>query len=279
MGWFDNIFGGGQAQGYRDQMNYLNQIPQQWNSLDPFIQAGQNQLPGFTNLLSQLQNGSYVNNAMKNFYQSPLYQNQMNAALAGANQAAAAGGQLGTPASQQAAEQAAGAIASQNQNAYLQNVMQGAGMGLSGGENIIGLGSQDALQKANAMSDLLQAQGDTAYNEDRANATGMDNALAFGLNGLATAFGGPMGGAMASGATGQMGGGQGGSSGFLGSLGRGLQDFGFGNRMYQMPQYSGQQNYGYNPYYYYGGYNPMMGNQGYQPGAWNDPNLYNNVWS
>ena len=248
MGFLDsieNMFSGGQMNGYGDMMNYLRQIPGLYDQLNPYIDASKGMLPGYENTLNQLQNGSYVNNAMKNSYQSPLYQNQMNASMNAANQAAAAGGTLGTPGAQQTAERAAQALSAQDQNNYLQNVMQGTGMGLQGTQGLIGMGNQDQLLKTQGLAENLQNMGSMQYGQDVSQASGLNGMLGFLGNGVANMLSPGMGG-------------------ILGGIGRTMGDFGFGNQMPQMNpwQRSGVGSYqGYVPNYQ--GYVPDFASQDY----------------
>lgn len=233
MGMFDditNFFSGGSQNGYNDAMKYENQIPGLWNQMNPWMNAGKNAMPGYMNTLGSLTNdpSGYMNNIMKNYYQSPMYNAQMSAATNAADQAGAASGNLGTVSQMQAAEQAAGNVASQNQNNYMNQVMGGLGMGLNGTQSMIGMGNNDQLQKIGGLTDNINNQANTAFNEDRAQTSGFQNALAFGGKSAADYATGGL-----SGMFGNMFGSTGGSGGGSGSsLPAGVQQ---DPNAYQMP--------------------------------------------
>jgi len=72
MSWFSNMFGGKNPAD--SAMPYLNQIPGQTQKYQqPWLQAGQNQLPGLQDQYSQLMNdpGGRMNKIGESFKESP----------------------------------------------------------------------------------------------------------------------------------------------------------------------------------------------------------------
>ena len=181
MGWLDNFFSGNQEQAYRDAGQYYNQVPGYWNSaVNPMVNAMNGALPGYMKTLGQLTTdpSSFQNNIMQNYYKSPMYNDQLNAATTAANQAGAASGTIGTPSQQEAVAQAAQNIASQNENNYVNQVMGGLSQGLSGTQGVIGMGNQDELARAQALTQNASDQAANTWGQDTAQGTGWMNMLA-----------------------------------------------------------------------------------------------------
>ena len=119
----------------------LNQIPGQIKPYyDPYINAGKESLGTLQNQYGQLSNdpGKRFAELGAGYKESPGYQATLREALAGANNAAAmgGGGGLGTPGHQQYAAQAAGDVANQDYEQYLNHIMDLYGKGLGGEQNL-----------------------------------------------------------------------------------------------------------------------------------------------
>lgn len=164
MGLFD-IFGGGKDPS-KDAMKYLNQVPGTVKPYyDPFIQAGQRQLPGleeqYAGLISNP--GQMLNQIGSGYQQSPGYEFALQQALQGAQHSAAAGGMAGSPMAQQQSMQLANDIASQDYQRYLQNALGLYGTGLSGSQGLynMGYGASDTL--AQLLAGNLGSQASLGY--------------------------------------------------------------------------------------------------------------------
>ena len=145
---------------------YIGQIPGQTAGYyQPYIQAGQEALPGLQGQYGELLNdpGGKFNKIGEGFHESPGFQFALQQALQGANHAAAAGGMAGSPQNQQQDMSLATNLA--NQDYY--NWMQGAtglyGQGLQGQQGLAGLGQQSASSLADMVAQSLAQQGQYAY--------------------------------------------------------------------------------------------------------------------
>jgi hypothetical protein len=126
-------------------MTQLNKIPGQVNPYyQPYINAGQAAQQKLTG-----QYGSLIDNPGQKFAElgagykeSPGYQAKLREALAGANNAAALGGAggLGSYGHEQLASQAAGDVANQDFEQYINHILGMYGKGLGGEEDINKMG-------------------------------------------------------------------------------------------------------------------------------------------
>jgi hypothetical protein len=143
------------------------------------------------------------------FQASPGYQYQVDQATRAANQAAAAGGMLGSPAEQAGLQKNVMGLANQDYYNFMDRGMKDYSMGLSGLGDINQLGYNASSGLANNLAQALMSQANLAYagqqnkNQNRA---GMWS----GLGGL---FGGMLGAGSPSNLMGSMGG-----AGGIGSL-------------------------------------------------------------
>jgi hypothetical protein len=133
---------------------------------------------------------------------SPGYQYNVNQATNAANNAAAAGGYVGSPAEQEnLAKQIAG-ISSQDYNSYLSNALSQYGLGLQGTSNLNTMGYQANTGYAGNLSDVLNSEANLSYagtQGKNANQSAMlNNLLKLGATGAGYYFGGPAGGIAAS---------------------------------------------------------------------------------
>ncbi len=116
---------------------------------DPWINAGRTALPTVMGQYSQLINdpASIYNMLGAGFESSPGYQYNYDQSMNGINQAAAAGGMLGSPSHQQQAGTQASALANQDYYNYMGGMQNLYGTGLSGmqGINQMGYNASDAM--------------------------------------------------------------------------------------------------------------------------------------
>lgn len=155
---------------------YLNQIPDELKKyFDPYIQQGrgvdpslQEQYQGMTNDPS-----GFLSKLGQGYQQSPGYQFKLNQALNAGNNAAAAGGMLGSPAHQQQNEQVANGIASQDYNDWMDHVLGIFGGGQKGLQGIsdrgFGASSNYAEDLAQALMGQASLAGQGAAEENRFN--------------------------------------------------------------------------------------------------------------
>lgn len=196
------LFGSGGNSPGNAANQYLNQIPGQTGQyFDPYINAGRDQLPGLSSQYGQLMNdpGGRLNQIGEGYHQSPGFKFALEQALGGANRSAAAGGMVGSPASQQQNMGIATGLADQDYNQWLEHATGLYDKGLQGGQGLANMGLQAGSQQANMIAQMLAQQAQTAQqeqqrkNESRGSAFGN---LAGGLGSLAGGlFGGPFGAA------------------------------------------------------------------------------------
>ncbi len=133
--------------------NYINQGKQ----VDPVLQNQYTKMsanPG--NFLTSLANsgGGYT--------QSPGYQFRLNEALGGANNAAAAGGMLGSPQNREQDEKVAEGLASQDYETWLNHLLGIFGGGQHGLEGESERGYTASTGYGNALGQALTGQGELA---------------------------------------------------------------------------------------------------------------------
>lgn len=165
--WYDpfgvtDMFGGG---GYKNPANaaspYLNQIPGTISPYyQPYVNAGQQALPTLQNQFNTMATnpGQSVNTIGQSFQQSPGYDWQVQQALQGSNQAAAAGGMAGSPQHEQQNMQLANNIANQDYYNWLSNALQQQNTGLSGLQNINTMGYGASNELAQSLANNLMGQ-------------------------------------------------------------------------------------------------------------------------
>ncbi len=196
MGLFDSLFGGNAS---KDANKYLDKVPGTVKPYyDPYIQAGQRQLPGLEDQYGQLMNnpGGRLNEIGAGYQQSPGFQFALQQAMQGAGNAAAAGGMAGSPQHEQQNMGLATNLANQDYNQWLQNAMGMYNTGLQGSQGLYNSGQQASDTLAQLLAGNLGSKASAAY-AGGANRNQMMGGLLGGIGSLAgTAFGGPVGGAI-----------------------------------------------------------------------------------
>jgi hypothetical protein len=156
-------------------MPYLNQIQSTITPYyQPYIDAGQKALGNMQNvgqwLLPQMQSlisnpAGFMNQMGSQFQQSPGYQYNVQQSTNAANQAAAAGGMVGSPAEQQSLAQDISGMANQDYYNYLDHILKiysGGMKGLGGmgkfAENIYGTGFNASNELAQSLANALMSQ-------------------------------------------------------------------------------------------------------------------------
>jgi len=184
-----SMLGGGLFNMFGDHNNpadaakpYYDQIPGAVKPYyDPYVQAGQGQIPKLSEQFNQLmQNPSEMMNRFgQGYQQSPGYQFQMDQSQRAIQNAMASGGMTGTPQHELGAGQAAGQLANQDYYNYLNHVMSMYGQGLSGGQDMMHQGYNASSSLADILGSNLAQQGNMAYQgqagENSADSQGMSN--------------------------------------------------------------------------------------------------------
>lgn len=160
-------------------MQYMKNIPGLIKPIyDPYMQAGKDSL---STLMGQY--GSLVKdpgnmfNAFGSGYQSsPGYQFQMNQGMNAANNAAAAGGMLGTPAHQNQSASIASNLANQDFMSYIQSILGMYGQGLSGMSGINQLGYSAANEFGNTLANNELNKANMAF-QGQANQNSQNSSL------------------------------------------------------------------------------------------------------
>jgi len=188
MSFLDDIFGGGQAQGYGDLNNYLHQgmgaLNNYYNKAvgyeNPYYQAGLNNLSRYQNALGQMADPSaYYNNVMSGYQESPGAKFQMQNATNAVNSRAAATGLNGSSNNLDDISKITQGITNQDQQQYFNNINNLHQQYLGGLGNLEGQGFQSANNLgnwalgmggnlANLYGEMGQAQA--GQDEARANA-------------------------------------------------------------------------------------------------------------
>ncbi len=159
--------------------------------LNPYIQAGTNALSTLQTQFGNLLNnpGQMFNNMGQNFQQSPGYNWQLNQGLGAANQAASAGGMLGSPMHQQQAQTVAQGLANQDYYNWMNQVQGMYGQGLQGMQGIQNNGLTASTTMANAIMNQLLAQAKMAGEGVKQTNENKGSGMGSIIGGLGSAFG------------------------------------------------------------------------------------------
>ncbi len=145
---------------------YFNQIQQQLPGyFQPYMNAGSASLPILQQQYGQLLNNpaGLMNRIGSTFQASPGYKWQVGQAEDAVNNAASAGGMLGSPQEQQQMAQTVGNLANQNYYNYLNQGMGAYGMGLQGMGNLANLGYRASSSLGEDLANALMSQASLAY--------------------------------------------------------------------------------------------------------------------
>ena len=160
------LFGGKHKNPASAANQYISQIPGQTASYyQPYINAGQNALPGLQQQYGSLLNnpGGRLNEIGQNYHQSPGFQFALQQALQGANHAAAAGGMAGSPEHEQQNMQLATNLGHQDYNNWLGQATGLYGQGLQGEQGLASMGQHAGSSMADMIAQTLAQQGQYAY--------------------------------------------------------------------------------------------------------------------
>lgn len=147
--------------GMQEFLKYFNQAGAYQN---PFLNAGQNAIPGYQNWLQSMSNPSdFINKLMGQYQASPQSQYLQQQAMRAANNMGSASGLTGSTPLQMQAQQNAANISSQDMGNWLQNVLginNQYGAGLSG---LMGMGQGSANALTNLFAQGANTMGQGAY--------------------------------------------------------------------------------------------------------------------
>lgn len=181
---------------------YLQQIPGQiGQQYDPYIQSGQNFIPGLTGQYNQLMEhpGQRLNEIGGDFQQSPGYQFALQQALNSADFNAAGRGLGGSPEHEQRRMQTATGLANQDYYNYLNQATGLYGQGLQGAGHMYDSSLHGTDELAQSIMDTLLGQAGTAYG----GAINKNQNLGGSLGAIGGALGGTLGGPSGASAGGQ----------------------------------------------------------------------------
>jgi hypothetical protein len=195
MGLFDFL----SSDPSKGAQKYLDKVPSTVKPYyDPYIQAGQRQLPGLEQQYGQLMNdpGGRMNEIGKGYQQSPGFQFALQQAMQGAGNAAAAGGMAGSAQHEQQNMGLATNLANQDYNQWLQNAMGMYGQGLQGSQGLYNQGANASDTLAQLLAGNLGSQASLGYagGANRNSSIGGMLGTIGGIGG--SIFGGPIGGAL-----------------------------------------------------------------------------------
>ena len=179
---------------------YLDQIPGQTKPYyQPYMDAGGKALGDIQGQYGDLLNGNKQNQLGENFKESPGYKYQLQQALQGGNNAAAAGGMLGTPQHAEQNQALATNLASQDYNNYIKNQMDLYGKGLGGEEHLNDQGYDANKSYSDQLAQVMGQKAQNAYSDTEAANKNKAGGLSDIFSGIGTAgatyLGGPAGGA------------------------------------------------------------------------------------
>lgn len=231
-GFIGNLISGGGSGGYGD---WANEIQQGINSLNTQYGAGQkvlqpwesqglNAFGQYGQAINGMSNpGQFYNNIMSQYQQSPAAQLQMQQGTLAANNAAAAGGMLGSGAAQKGMINYANQVTNSDMQNYFNNQMGIQGQYLGGLQNQFGTGFDAAgqlnnnyMNLGNQLAQQYGNMGAAQYGGNTSSYGGMDSLM--GMFG-GSSFGQGLFGDASNWLGGMFGGGGGGSAGAIASGG------------------------------------------------------------
>lgn len=151
----------GQKNPYNPMMDYMGRFQ---NQLDPYLKAGGQGLNAWQRQLGMLTDNptGLEDSILSKYHGSDAENYQMNQMQRASQNAAAAGGYLGSPQEQEELMQKAQAIASQGQQQYLQNAMQPYEFGVQGLQSLANLGFSSVDELRQYLSDMANGAGASA---------------------------------------------------------------------------------------------------------------------
>jgi hypothetical protein len=185
-------------------MPYLEKIPGAIQPYyQPYMDAGTKALGTLQDQYDMLLNDPTImmNKIGASYTASPGYQYNVDQATNAANNSAAAGGYVGSPAEQENLAKQISGIASQDYNTYMNQALGQYGIGLQGTQGLNQMGYNANTGYANELADVYNSEANLSYagtqGENANNAAKWNNILKLGGLGVGYALGGPTGAAVA----------------------------------------------------------------------------------
>jgi hypothetical protein len=163
-----NIFGSS-SDPNQSAMQYLQKIPGIYDQYySPYTDAGTDALGTMQDQINTLLTDptQMMDQIGGQYKESPGYQYNVDQATQGAMNAAAAGGQAGSPAEQQALANQISGMASQYYNQYMNQALGMYGKGFGAEQDIMHQGAQMSQQEAEALARNMMGQGAAAAGSD-----------------------------------------------------------------------------------------------------------------
>jgi hypothetical protein len=146
--------------------SYFQQIPSTITPYyQPYVNAGNQALPQLQNEYNTMMYdpNQIISRIGSGYQESPGYQWSYDEAMKAANNAAAAGGMLGTPQSQQESAELATNLANQDYYNYLNHGMNIYNQGVSGTSDLNQMGYKASTDLAENLARELMSQGRLSY--------------------------------------------------------------------------------------------------------------------
>lgn len=203
MGWFDNMFSGGREQAGKDM---YKQMQQGWGQaqgmMNPYIDRGNTAYQAYIDALNQGKNPADLYKQFASSYQESPEALAMNkVGQTGANNAAAAGGMLGSGAEETAASNLSQSVRANDFDKYMGNMYDTRSQYVGGQSGLEGQGFSASNNLMKQMQKYFEDMAKAKGAEDTGRAQGWQNALGAGatiagdiFSGPAGWFGGAMGG-------------------------------------------------------------------------------------
>lgn len=172
---------------------YLSSIPGQISPYyQPYIDQGRQSMGTLNTQYGRMLNnpGDIVNELGSGFQESPGYQWDLNQGTEAANNAAAAGGYVGTPMHQQNEAEMAEGVANKYYQPYMQETMHLYDQGIKGNQQFNQQGFNASSDMASAIAQALVQQANLAYsgasNQNQSRRGLLGGAVGAGLRGYGT---------------------------------------------------------------------------------------------
>ena len=171
-----SLFGmgdGGGGGGGRSELEEMRGVQQRM--LQPYVEAGQKSIPTLQEQYKQLLSdpGSVMSRIGSGYQRSPGYQYNADAAMRAGNQAASAGGYVGSPAHQEEMARRVYGISNQDYNDYMTRGTNLYGQGLQGEQGMMGTGLSAATGSTRSLNDMLKAQAQLEHQRQQSSLEGM----------------------------------------------------------------------------------------------------------
>lgn len=171
---------------YKDASGQLDKYyGQAQQALSPYMNAGQNALGNYQNALAPMGNSQqYINNIMNGYQESPWAKFQQQYGQKAMQNAASAGGMLGSGAQWKAAADYSQGLSSRDMQQWLQNNLGVTDRYTQGQQDISHMGFGGAQSLAQLLAQLGQSQAGMAYGAGQAGNQGMTNMIGGLVGGL-----------------------------------------------------------------------------------------------